>query len=58
MFACIEAAKEQGFAHHIGIARSHDSFYTIRKPKSTLIGRGRVCWVPTWKLQRYSQLEA
>jgi len=28
MFACIEAAKEQGFAHHIGIARSHDSFYT------------------------------
>lgn len=28
MIACIEAAKEQGFAHHVGIARSHDSFYT------------------------------
>ncbi len=28
MFACIEAAKELGFAHHVGIARSHDSFYT------------------------------
>jgi len=28
MFACIQAAKEQGFAHHVGIARSHDSFYT------------------------------
>lgn len=28
MIACIEAAKEQGFAHHVGIARSHDIFYT------------------------------
>ena len=28
MIACIEAAREQGFSHHIGIARSHDSFYT------------------------------
>lgn len=28
MIACIEAAKKQGFAYHVGIARSHDSFYT------------------------------
>ena len=31
MIACIEAARDQGFAHHVGIARSHDSFYTDRE---------------------------
>lgn len=31
MMACAEVAKEQHFAHHIGIARSHDSFYTERE---------------------------
>lgn len=33
MIACIEAAREQGFAHHVGIARSHDSFYTDQEPE-------------------------
>ena len=28
MFYCMEAAKENGFPYHVGIARSHDSFYT------------------------------
>ncbi|MGN0136969.1 nucleoside phosphorylase [Anaerotignum sp.] len=28
LFFCMEAAKENGFPYHIGIARSHDSFYT------------------------------
>jgi uridine phosphorylase len=28
MIACIEAAKELGCPYHVGIARSHDSFYT------------------------------
>ncbi len=27
LFDCIEAAKEKAFPYHIGIARSHDSFY-------------------------------
>jgi uridine phosphorylase len=31
MIACIEAAKEKVFAHHVGIARSHDSFYTDKE---------------------------
>lgn len=31
MIACIEAAKEMGFPFHVGIARSHDSFYTDRE---------------------------
>jgi len=31
MIACIEAAKEQQIPHHVGIARSHDSFYTDRE---------------------------
>ncbi len=31
LFACAAAAKERGYAHHIGIARSHDSFYTDRE---------------------------
>ena len=31
MIACIEAAKEQKVPHHVGIARSHDSFYTDRE---------------------------
>jgi uridine phosphorylase len=31
LFACAAAAKRLGFAHHIGIARSHDSFYTDRE---------------------------
>ena len=29
--ACAAAAKQRGYAHHIGIARSHDSFYTDRE---------------------------
>lgn len=28
LFACAQAAKEGGYPHHIGLARSHDSFYT------------------------------
>ncbi len=28
LFCCVAAAKEQGFPYHIGLARSHDSFYT------------------------------
>ena len=28
MLYCMEAAKEQDFQYHVGIARSHDSFYT------------------------------
>lgn len=28
MLYCMEAAKEQNFQYHVGIARSHDSFYT------------------------------
>lgn len=28
MLACIQAAQENGFSYHVGIARSHDSFYT------------------------------
>ncbi len=28
LLATIEAARQKGFAHHVGIARSHDSFYT------------------------------
>lgn len=28
MIHCIEAAKENGLPYHVGIARSHDSFYT------------------------------
>lgn len=28
MIACIDAAKELACSHHVGIARSHDSFYT------------------------------
>ncbi len=31
LIACIEAAKENGYAYHVGIARSHDSFYTDRE---------------------------
>ena len=31
LFACQAAAKARGFAHHTGIARSHDSFYTDRE---------------------------
>jgi len=31
LFACAAAAKQRGYAHHIGIARSHDSFYTDRE---------------------------
>jgi len=31
LFACTSAAQKSGFAHHIGIARSHDSFYTDRE---------------------------
>lgn len=31
MIACIETAKEMGFPFHVGIARSHDSFYTDRE---------------------------
>ncbi len=27
LFDCIEAAKEKEFSYHVGIARSHDSFY-------------------------------
>ena len=28
LFACVRAATERKVAHHVGIARSHDSFYT------------------------------
>lgn len=28
LFTCIEAARELKFPHHVGIVRSHDSFYT------------------------------
>lgn len=28
LFACIQAARELGFTYHVGITRSHDSFYT------------------------------
>lgn len=28
LFACIEAARENNFPYHVGLARSHDSFYT------------------------------
>ncbi|WP_317853700.1 nucleoside phosphorylase [Chakrabartyella piscis] len=28
LFFCMEAAKENNLPHHVGIARSHDSFYT------------------------------
>ncbi len=31
MVACIEAASEMGFRCHIGVVRSHDSFYTDRE---------------------------
>lgn len=31
MIDCIEAAKAHGIRHHVGIARSHDSFYTDRE---------------------------
>lgn len=31
LFACVSAARELGFAYHVGIARSHDSFYTDRE---------------------------
>ena len=31
LFACVRAATERKVAHHIGIARSHDSFYTDRE---------------------------
>ena len=31
LFACVHAAKERKVAHHVGIARSHDSFYTDRE---------------------------
>ncbi len=31
MCCCIDAAKENGFSFHTGIARSHDSFYTDRE---------------------------
>lgn len=31
LFACLGAVKERGYAYHIGIARSHDSFYTDRE---------------------------
>lgn len=27
LLACMESAKERGFHHHVGLARSHDSFY-------------------------------
>ncbi len=29
--ACAAAAKQRGYRHHVGIARSHDSFYTDRE---------------------------
>lgn len=29
--ACLRAAREQGCRHHVGIVRSHDSFYTDRE---------------------------
>jgi uridine phosphorylase len=28
LFSVIEAAKKEGYSHHIGLVRSHDSFYT------------------------------
>lgn len=28
LFAAVEAAKRRGFSYHVGVARSHDSFYT------------------------------
>ncbi len=31
LVACIDSAKEMGFPFHVGIARSHDSFYTDRE---------------------------
>lgn len=31
LFACAQAASEGGYPHHIGVARSHDSFYTDRE---------------------------
>ena len=31
LFACVRAAMERKAAHHVGIARSHDSFYTDRE---------------------------
>lgn len=31
LLSCIQAARESGFPHHIGVARSHDSFYTDRE---------------------------
>src|SRR5690606_20944373 len=31
MIACIEVAKDRGYAHHVGIARSDDSFYTDKE---------------------------
>ena len=31
LFACAHAATERKAAHHVGIARSHDSFYTDRE---------------------------
>ena len=31
LIACIEAAREMNIPHHVGIMRSHDSFYTDRE---------------------------
>ncbi|MEA4939931.1 MAG: nucleoside phosphorylase [Christensenella sp.] len=31
LFACVRAATKRKVAHHVGIARSHDSFYTDRE---------------------------
>lgn len=33
LFHCMEAAKENSFPYHVGIARSHDSFYTGEEDK-------------------------
>lgn len=31
LYACLRAARKQGFRYHLGIVRSHDSFYTDRE---------------------------
>ncbi len=31
LFSCVQAAQEQKLSYHVGIARSHDSFYTDRE---------------------------
>lgn len=55
--ACMMSAEELGAKFHVGIARSHDSFYIDDEEAVSTYWRERAFWAPIWRRRRCLLLE-